>query len=309
MVRPLLRANCHLRKTRLRVDGRTYTVQVLQRVAQPEQAPRLVIVSYQPNALARNILRVCIQAIQCYTPEPHELWVVDNNSPKVNVDWLLEWPEVNIVLNRTEPVPPEGRGFRAHWRHAQRQESWASYANAVGLELAVRLINPQAHYLMTLHMDTMPFHTGWLSFLQSKLGDGIAAAGVRMDRARTPEGVLHVLGCLVDFQLFRQLKLDFLPHLPQYDVGDRVTVALRDAGYDVFACPNTLWEPQLLETIPSSSRLRHLHVDRSFDDDGNVIFLHLGRGVRKSTGSYNYDDPKKTTPEEWIAFAEECLLS
>ena len=87
---------------------------------------------------------------------------------------------------------------------------------------------------MTLHMDTMPCRTGWLSFLQSELGDGIGAAGVRMDRARTPEGVLHVLGCLVDFQLFRRLKLDFLPQLPQYDVGDRVTRALREAGYGVF---------------------------------------------------------------------------
>jgi hypothetical protein len=111
----------------------------------------------------------------------------------------------------------------------------------------------------------------------------------------------------VNFQLFRQLNLDFLPELPKYDVGDRVTVSLRDAGYDVVACPNTLWEPELVETIPSSSPLRHLQVDRSFDDDGNVIFLHLGRGVRKSTG--NYDDPKKTTPEVWIAFAEEHLLS
>ena len=74
MVKPSVQVNCHLRKARLRVDGRTYTVQVLQRVAQPYHAPRLVVVGYQPNELAQSILRVCIQAIQCYTPEPHSLW-------------------------------------------------------------------------------------------------------------------------------------------------------------------------------------------------------------------------------------------
>jgi len=127
-----------------------------------------------------------------------------------------------------------------------------------------------------------------------------------MDKVRTLEDVLHVLGYLVDFKLFTQFNLDFLPRLPQYDVGDRVTTALRDAGYAVFACPNTLWEPELVEMIPSSSSpLRHLHVDHSFDDDGNVIFLHLGRGIRKSSG----DHCTGTMPEEWIRFVEEHLLS
>ena len=116
---------------------------------------------------------------------------------------------------------------------------------------------------------------------------------------------MHVLGCLVDFQLFRQLNLDFLPRLPQYDVGDRVTVALREAGYGVFACRNTLWDAELVHAIPPSSPLRLLNVDRSIDDEGHVIFLHLGRGIRKSFG----ESGAGTTPEEWVNFAEEHLLS
>lgn len=292
-----------MQKQKFSIDGRSYNVIIRRKVIKSVDAPRLTIVAYQPNEQAQNVLRVCIQAIQRYTPEPHELLVVDNNSPWSNVKWLLRWPGLNVVLNRTEPVPREHRGIRARLKGKPNQQNRGSYANAVALELAVRLIKPQSHYLMALHMDTMPCRTGWLSFLQSKLCDGIGAAGVRMDRVRTPEGVLHVLGYLVDFQLFRRLNLDFLPQLPQHDVGDRVTTALRAAGYDVFACPNTLWEPQLVETIPLSSPLRHLHVDRSFDDEGNVIFLHLGRGVRKSSG----DHKTGTTPEEWDRFAEEHL--
>jgi len=305
----LLRQAKDLQKVKLLVDGQIYNVQVLRCITQPKQAPRLIIVAYQSNELARDVLRVCIQAIQRYTPEPHELWVVDNDSPTENLNWLLQWPDINVVLNRTEPLPSEQRevlprliGYlKGRWN----QQSWASYANAIALELAVRLIDPQSQYLMSLHMDTMPCQAGWLSFLQSKLGNGIAAAGVRMDRARTPEGVLHVLGYLVDFQLFAELDLNFLPQLPKYDVGDQVTVALREAGYDVFACPNTLWEPKLIEKIPASCPLHHLHVDRSFDDNGNVIFLHLGRGVKKSSLGHRTG----ITAEKWVKFAEKYLLA
>lgn len=294
-------------KKRLHIDGRIYRVQVNRQVTQPVQAPRLAIVSYQPNNIAQSVLRVCIQTIQRYTPEPHELWVVDNNSPWKNVTWLLQWPDLNVVLNRTEPLAADRRGLRARLQGKAKQYFFGSYANAIGLELAVRLIDPQSHYLMTLHMDTMPCREGWLSYLLSKFDDGIGAVGVRMGKKRVPEGVLHILGCLVDFQLFRKFNMDFMPHPPRYDVGDRITVALREAGYDVFACRNTFTEPHLIEIIPSSSPLRHLRMDRYFDDDDNVFFLNLGRGISKSTGRYPH--PNKTMPEEWVDFAEKHLLS
>jgi hypothetical protein len=162
-----------------------------------------------------------------------------------------------------------------------------------------------SRYLVTLHMDTTPCSTTWLSHLLSKLGNGIAAAGVRMDRGRTPEGVLHVLGFAVDFQLFLQLNLDFFPDLPNFDVGDKVTTGLRAAGYDVYSCANTHSNPELIEKIPRESPFRNLHVDRVFDDEGNVIFLHLGRGVVKASGRH----AGSTQPDQWVQFCEECLLS
>lgn len=290
---------------KISIDKRDYKVLASIQNIQPPQVPRLLIVSYLPNPLSRQILKVCIQAIQHYTAELHELWIIDNNSPWRNITWLMEWPDINLVLNRTEPVPPENRGLMQKLRGRQNQGIWASYANGVALEIAVRLIDPESHYIMPLHMDTMPSHPDWLSFLRSKLNDQVKAAGVRMDKGRTPTGVLHVLGYLVDFQLFKQLDLQFLPELPQHDVGDLVTVALRNAGYRVFACRNTLWDPQLINIINDSSPLRHFHVDRALDDDNNVIFLHLGRGIIKSSESNRVG----TTPEEWIRLAEGYLLA
>ncbi len=291
-------------KTRRRwlwLDGRLYWLDVLRRVDRLANAPRLLIVSYLPNAQAFHILRVCLQAIQRFTPEPHEIWVLDNHSPRAQADRLLELRDVNIVFNHTEPRPHGARLFPA----LSQQKNWGYYANAIALEIGTRLIDPNTQFLMTLHMDVMPCREGWLSFLRGKMNGRVRASGVRMDTARTPEGILHVLGYLVDFQLFKQLNLDFFPRLPQYDVGDRAIFSIRKAGYDIFACPNTLWNEKLIETLPPDSPFRSLHVDRSFDDAGNVIFLHLGRGVRKSSSEV----VKGTTTEEWINFADEHLLS
>ena len=287
------------------VDGLNYSVELTRKVSVPPEAPRLVVVSRQQNRAATELVRICLRAVQHFTPEPHELWVVDNNSPTENLQWLLDWPDVNVVLNRTEPVPPAGRAQKSGTPHPDGQLVWDSYANAIALEIAVRLMSPETKYFMSLHMDTMPARSGWLSYLKSKISGKTMAAGVRMDRTRTPEGVLHVLGYMVDFSVFRKLDLDFLPDLPQIDVGDKVTLGLRRAGYEVFACPNTLWEPGLEKNIREDSPLREFRVDRAFDDDGNVIFLHLGRGVRKSIGRHL----KGTMVSEWTHMANEHLLA
>ena len=295
----------------IELEGRQYDIFVCQKVNRPPIVPRLIVVAYQPNQTAKQILRVCLQSVARFTPEPHELWVIDNNSPPKYKNWLLDFPDVNLVFNNTEPIPPEGRNFVSYlisWMKGKpKQQMSGSYANAIGLEIGTRLIDPSTNYLVTLHMDTMPVKTGWLTYLQSKISDDIKAGGVRMDKLphRTPEGVLHILGCLVDFQIIKELNLDFFPLLPKYDVGDRITVDLRNAGFDVFACPNSLWEPILLEKLPLISPFRFINVDHSFDGEGNVIFLHLGRGVRKSLGKHF----KKTNPQEWIEFADKILIS
>lgn len=286
------------------IDGVEYELRVHQPVRLDEHAPRLVVVAHQGTETAEQLLRVCIDTVRRFTPEPHELWVVDNNSPVRPAEELLKEADINVILNRTEPLPSEARTGDPGARPTT-QLAWGSYANAIGLELALRCIDPLSTHVMAMHMDVMPCRQGWLSFLRSKIADRTAAAGVRLDRTRTSDGVLHVLGYMVDYQVFRGLGLDFFPDLPTYDVGDLVTVRLRAAGYRVFACRNTLWEPELAMILPEDPPLRDFSVDRALDDDGNPIFLHLGRGVRRARG----EPVKGVDVQDWIRFAREHLLA
>ncbi len=266
------------------IDGRVYAVEVLRRKNERPDAPRLIIISHMINDAGRDILRACLDGVRYFTSDPHEVWVVDNNSPRENLNWLFERDEINLALNRVEPFPPDV--LESGFPSMDDQKQWGSYANAIGLEIGIRLIDQSCRYVMTMHMDTFPCDRNWLSFLSSKIDGRVKASGVRLDRARDPEGVLHVLGYMVDYQMFRKMKLDFFPELPKMDVGDKVTILLREAGYEVFSCRNTLWEPELDNQIPITSPLKGFRVDRAFDEEGNVIFLHLGRGVRKSTGDH-----------------------
>ena len=288
----------------LRVDGRSYRLRVFRRVVESPSAVRVLIASYLPTTAAVEILEACIASVQRNTPEPHELWVIDNHSPRRNTQWLLDRPNLNVALSRTEPVPPQRRGFR-YWRDGRPdQQAWGSYSNAVALELGARLIDPATRWVLAMHSDAMVLRPSWLTFLCGRTNGRVRAAANFVSR-----GAGHVSGLFFDFQLFRQLGATFLPNIaphrdparPEYDVGDLVTLRFQEHGYGVWICENTYNEPELVCRIPAGDPLRHLQCDRSFNDRGEVFYVHLGRGVSKAAGSY--DVPKKTYPGQWLDFA------
>lgn len=286
---------------KINVYGRTYPVRVLQRVSTPPETPRLIVVAFQPNETAREILRLCLDSIRLHTPEEHELWVVDNASPTENVRWLENEPGINIIFNQSKPT--HGGNFFHKLLGRDEDPYSGSYANAVALELAAQVINPDTRIMMTLHMDTMPCYTGWLGYLIGHLDGNVRCVGVRLDTSRMK--VVHVLGMLFDFTLFRKLEVTFAHDMPKYDAGDDISLSFLSAGFKIWACPNSLWEPELVELLPVNSPYRKIMVDRSFDDQGQVIFLHLGRGILKSIGNIINE---KTSPEQWIHFGREIVL-
>lgn len=286
----------------LEIYGERFEIKVHRRSLRPADVPRLVVVGYQPNGVAKELLQLCVASIRHHTLEPHELWVVDNASPKRFSSWLKDDPELNVIFNHT--MPGGKRGALNRLAKESRGPYSGSYRNAVALELAARIIDPDSRYLMTLHMDTMATQPGWLSYLRSHMSERVRGVGVRMDTARVR--ALHVLGMLFDFGLFRSLDLTFEPNMPYYDVGDGISMALERAGYELWACPNTLWQPELVERLPRGSPFRRINVDRAVDDAGRVIFMHLGRGVVKSCGDVREG---KCTPEEWLQFGREVVLA
>lgn len=279
-------------KKHIVIDNHQYTIYIKKQIEKSLDAPRLCVVSYQPNKKTSILLKLCIATIKKFTDIPYELWIVDNNSPLKYIKWLLDEEGINIILNRTNPK-------------IQDPSLAGSYANAVGLEIGAALVHPNTKYFMTLHQDIAVCKEGWLTYLLSKFNENIRAVGVRKDTKRVKDGILHVLGYIIDFQLFKKLSLSFFPELPNFDVGDKAIVSLKNSGYEIFATLNTLWNKEIIDKLPQNSCFKNFNVDRSLDDDGNVIFLHLGRGVIKSKDDKNFHG---RTIDDWEKFIKKNLL-
>ncbi len=298
-----------MRSFQVTVDGKAYPVRVEQRVFEPPSSPRIVVVVYQPNALASEMVRVFLGSIRRFTPEPHELWIVDNHSPKDHSRWLLDQPGINVILNDAEPLPPGGHAVRTRrlfpFRFVPSQVQSASYANGLGLELATQIIHPETQILCTFHSDVLVCKKGWLTFLRSKLNDRVRGASTFHDLKWSQ--AMHVAGLLFDFTLFRSMKMTFLPSLADhYDVGDLITKRLKEAGYGIYVCRNTLNHPETAQWVASNHPFYGLTCPRSFDEEQDVIYLHMGRGTTKLLGLYRRTG--RIYPEEWIRFAQEELL-
>jgi SAM-dependent methyltransferase len=271
------------------IDGRSYKVRIHRKVVQNSDSCKIIIPAYMPNIMSKEITRVCIQSIN-----------------------------INVVFNKTEPINPflnkKCNKFKVFIQHKMGDQfKDASYANAIGLEIGIRCIEPSAKYVFTMHSDTLVLKDNWLSYFKSKLNNEIKIVSFRKDPKRV--NALHIAGMLMDFTLFEKLNMSFMPNmrqerypdLPEYDVGDQITLDILKNNYKTFVCKNTFNNPKLIEDIPDSNPLKYLHVDKSFDDNKNVIFLHLGRGIVKSVGEYK--EKGKINPQQWIRFTKNIGLA
>lgn len=280
------------KKKSVSLDGQNYKVFIRKHINESPEVPRLVIAAYLPNKTAVDVLKCCIDSIKKYTDTPYELWVVDNNSPEKYIKLFYEDKDINIILNKTDPEGDKNQG---------------SYRNAIQLELAAHFVSSDTKYFMTLQQDIAVCKKGWLKFLMSKFTDEVRGVGVRMEKTRVTDGCLHSLGAMFDFQLFRKLGLSYYPELPALDVADKISIAFKDNGYVIYATGNTLWDKHLVEEISENSIFKNFNVDRSLDDEGDVIFLHLGRSVLRAVGNFQGDKKLKNI-ETWIKFINEKLL-
>ena len=144
----------------------------------------------------------------------------------------------------------------------------------------------------------------WLRMLLDRFDARTAAVGVRGQLCYDKSAqILHSLGCLWNYRILCEINASLMPNFPSYDVGEEAIVQAQRAGWKTIALPNTFSDPALLPSVKDPYRT--IYADRTLDPEGDVIFMHLGRGISKSvTGVV---PAGKTSPEQWLSFAEDLL--
>jgi len=180
-----------------------------------------------------------------------------------------------------------------------------SEANACAIEEALPFVRTENVFIC--HNDVAACRENWLRFLVDKMKkDDLAAAGYVLDNARI--NALHISGILVKTEIAKAVSM-----YPVYegerqilDVGDSITQYCREKGLEYFSCRNTHNDESHVELCEDPYKELD-YVDRAFDDDGNIIFLHLGRGTPKTLGSYWKSG--RVTSDGWSNFVETKILS
>jgi len=301
-------------KSEIVINNRKYNVEIIKRNKEKSSDIVIATVTYIKSKVALEMTKAAIASIKKFTNVDYELWIVDNNSPEYFVKELTKIENVNFILNRTLPIPPLSFNeniFNLLWKLVKGdniQLRYGAYANGLGLELIPyvfsHIFSYEPKYLFVMHNDILATKEGWLSYLISKINQEIK--GVALYTVNIRYKTMHVSGLLFDFSLFNKLKMSFLPDYPRYsyDAGDLITIRLREHGYSYFICPNTYNNPSLITKIPENSPFR-LHSVKAFDDNGNITFMHMGRGTPKAMKIYKKSG--KTYPDQWLKFARNFL--
>jgi hypothetical protein len=262
----------------------------------------LVISSYQVNRNASRLLRVALDSMLFFKNKESCIWVIDVGSPKT--DFLVtpdEYPTVNFVITSYTPRSWEGDSFKKSFVKkffGIKPPRSGSHANGWTLNLGIHAFQENNYmplYFMTLHMDIMFTRDNALDVLLSMFDDNTAAAGFRKqlnyDKTRD---ILHSLGCLWSMKNYIKLEGSFMNEFPAYDVGERLVADAVDKGMHIKNLSNTFSQPELNHTI-KEKELQNWKVDKALDFHGNVVFVHLGRGVLKSEGG----EIKKVSIDDW----------
>ena len=113
--------------------------------------------------------------------------------------------------------------------------------------------------------------------------------------------ILHSLGCMWNYDLFKKLNLNLYPKFPDFDLAEYAIAKSLDKGYKTYSLKNARIEKSLIKNIKEDKYLKLGDgVDICLDENSDVVFLHLGRGISKSL--YNKDNNKKFTAKEWISW-------
>jgi hypothetical protein len=275
----------------IKTDVGIFTVEAHLKESIDKNAVSIAIVSHLSPDMTIN----AINSFKKYTDIPMEIFVVDNFSDDETIARLKEIDDINLILNKGD--------FKSILNGHKD-----SVLNGVGVDIASRFI--ESKYMFVCHNDVMAYKKGWLSYLVSKLDNKTRGAAFCKDNGRIL--AMHVSGYLLDLDLYKELGPNWYPTWENgsmnLDVGDHYTKALRDANYDYFICPNTHNNPELLNGLEDQLIEKHnIFADKALSDTGEILYLHLGRGILKSAGRYN--KAGRTNYETWVKFGLEKLNS
>jgi hypothetical protein len=176
-----------------------------------------------------------------------------------------------------------------------------SEANGIGVVRGLSSVDDE--FVFVAHCDTCVTSETFFHEMLRKKAEGFKLIGTVLDPARI--NAVHISGFYVEKSLIESSDI-----MPVYeggvqilDVGDSLTKKCRDENIPYFCFKNTFNNYELSSSI--SKAFKDFHVDRSVDKNGNIMFMHLGRGIPKTQNKYN--KPNRVYLPDWYSFCKAII--
>jgi hypothetical protein len=232
------------------------------------------------------LLRIALRSIEKFAPDSKVI-VVDVGSPlhsglvresefrEVAFRYEAWFPKSWFGVSAVEKITRKSLGLKP-----PRQ---GSLVNGYTLNLGLQTLEeiPEVDYFMTVQTDIMFTSHRLLDLLRNMVTGNVAAAGVRgQSNFDKSEETLHSLGCLWRRDAFKSLSANFLPDFPNFDVGEHAIHLAREKGFQIASLINSYSNKSQTDQLdPSRSSW---DFDKTYSSSGELVFLHLGRGIPKS---------------------------
>jgi len=272
----------------------------------------LVVSAFQPTKNSSKLLRIAIDSMLKFKPDYADIWIVDVGSPDSEFKVApKEYPSVNFIIIDYTPRSWGNTSWHKKLLNKllfKQAPRWGSYANAWTLDFAIKSFN-DIHYIpeyfMTLQMDVMFTNEKTIQNLLSMFNEKTAAVGVlKQKNISARHDILHSLGCMWNFKIYNDLNLSMEVIWPKFDVGEFAIVEAVNKGYHINNLKCSYSNPEIVYDFPDQYQ-ELPGVDRSINNDSEVVFMHLGRGIPKSDNTYWKDG--KTTVSMWESWFDRYI--
>ena len=237
-----------------------------------------------PSFHSEILTSICIRSFKKFCPSNISLQyiVIENSSDESYKDKILGIDSNILWINNDTLLT-------------------GSEANALALERGLGVIDTEFCFLC--HCDTCVTSSLFYDEMFKKVEDDYKMIGTGTDNTRIK--ACHISGVFVETKIAKTVNM-----FPIYednkmimDVGDDITKYCRDYGVKHCCLENTF--NSFNEKKLTNDKYKGFRVNRSVNDNGEVLFMHLGRGIPKSQGTYHKEG--RVYLEGWIDFCTELL--
>jgi len=237
-----------------------------------------------PSFHSEVLTSICIRSFKKFCPSNIDLYyiVVENSTDVSYKDRIVEIdPNVLWINNDTHYVGSE--------------------ANAAAIELGLEYV--KCDLVFMCHCDVCVTNESFLYNVVAKYHEGNRVIGTLFDTNPNRIGAIHVMGLLTDLELAK--KVDYMPvyksDIQIMDVGNKLIQYCTDNNLSTYCFKNTFNYPEISSL---TDKYREFNVSKCVSEKNEVLFMHLGRGIRKLNGRIN----NKVNMDEWVSFCEEIIV-